>query len=126
MLPKQAHRKATSLMDYLKGKRHQIGYDGQMQLVLDGRPVPGTNYVDLMQTLYSHSSKTHPAGLEPFLKSLNRLNVPHSLITNKNLLSRMSHPYRTRSSKSLATSSQSGQGQSKPSGKPIKLLRLYR
>ena len=125
MLPSQGKGKAAQLLKFLKGKENRLSFDDQMQLVVDGRSIPDSNYIDLMRSLYTPQMKTFPAGLEPFLSTLNSLNVPHSLVSNKSLINRLT-ALRNPPHSTTATSSQSGKGFAKPPGKPLKLLRVYR
>jgi len=97
-------------MAHMNRKAGHISHDDQMQLVVDGHVVPGSNYVDILHSLYTQAGKNKPTGQEHFMRALKRSNVPTSLISNKHIIKSLSAESPTTSA--LLTS-QSGTGGSK-------------
>ena len=85
-VPKSQKERAQSLLDFLESKKADLTYDNMGQLVIKGQPVIGSNYQDLILSLYTGRKAFYPQGLDVFINALRQLNVPRGIIKNSYLL----------------------------------------
>lgn len=79
-------KKAEQLAQYVFRDPNSVSINNQNELVVEGKPVRGSNVIDLIADVYSTSkSKIHgprPVGFHEFLNVLNKLNTPRTLLVN--------------------------------------------
>ena len=102
------------------------------ELVLNGKTIEGTNYVDLVHSLYTNAKKfLGLPGKPEFLKQLSQLNIPASMMINSASFDEVKNLPKSpkRSRHSSAEVEQKGEGKhkrnNKPPGKKPKFLHLY-
>lgn len=79
-LPKTYRAKGEALLAFLK--QNGISRDTGQQLLINGKAVPGTNFLDIMHDLLRYRDLPPPKGfsvLSPVLKSLN---ISREMVTN--------------------------------------------
>ena len=86
LLPKNAKEKAKMLMYHLRRVNANFDVDAQGQLVVQGQPLVGSNFQDLLLSLYTRRKDHNPPRLQDFIAALKNVNVPRSLISNVHLL----------------------------------------
>ena len=96
-VPKSQKERAQRLLNFLETKKADLTYDNRGQLVISGQPVIGSNYQDLILSLYTGRKAFYPQGLDVFINALRQLNVPQGLIKNHQLLA--PNPFSISSSK---------------------------
>jgi len=78
--------KASGLLKKIQAHPEIISINDNNEIVLHGKTIRGSNYVDLFQSLYSHKVAQDTPDGNPghsmFLKALNAINVPASLISS--------------------------------------------
>lgn len=80
-LPKTLRDKAEALIKYLRA--NGIAYDEKHRLVIDGKPVDGANYADIINDLVRYrESLPPPHGFNLIAPHLKRLNISRELVTN--------------------------------------------
>jgi len=106
-LPRRSQEKAKKLLNELGRRGLQIKEDDGGQMMIADEPIIGSNYQDLMSSLYSARKNFHPPGQDTFLDALGKVNIPHTLIGNTQIHSQIPHRALTssQSSTSLFTSS---------------------
>ena len=72
-------------------------------MVFEGRTIPGTNVIDLINDFLRQRKNFNPAGWQLFAKALGRMNVPEGIIRNEECLN-MVKEYRTKPSDTPQTS----------------------
>ena len=85
-VPKSQKERAQALLNFLESKKADLTYDNMGQLVIKGQPVIGSNYQDLILSLYTYRKTFYPHGLDVFVNALRQLNVPRGIIKNTKLL----------------------------------------
>ena len=87
-VPPKAYKKAEQLAKLISDHPDVISVDDQMQIVIRGRTLNGSNIVDLLNAHYAHRKRSDPLphGFQAFAFALNDINVPQSLVTNKALI----------------------------------------
>ena len=96
-VPNSQKERAQKLLNFLESKKADISSDNTGQLVIQGEPVEGTNYQDLILSLYTSKKAFYPQGLDVFVKALRKLNVPRGIIKNHQLFA--PNPFSISSSK---------------------------
>ncbi len=99
-VPPSQKERAQRLLDFLETKKADLTYDNMGQLVIKGQPVIGSNYQDLILSLYTGKKAFYPQGLDDFITVLRELNVPRGIIRNHHRLA--AHPSSISSSKAAA------------------------
>ncbi len=125
IIPKKHVRKAEALYQVIKEHPEVLSWDEKGQMIIEGKPVKGTNITDLVHSLYTSCSTVLPRGLPQFASALETLNIPKSYIVNKklfNIVDEDKPPYLPSTSSSLKISSTS---RSSPPGDKSKPLMLY-
>ena len=85
-VPATMKSRARQLIKKLKGSEDVIGWNKQGQMMFKGRPIPGTNIVDLVNDSLRQRKNFNPEGWELFSKALGHLNVPEGVVRNENRL----------------------------------------
>ncbi len=85
-VPATMKSRARQLIKKLKGSKNVIGWNKQGQMMFKGRPIPGTNIVDLVNDSLRQRKSFNPEGWELFSKALGHLNVPEGVVRNENRL----------------------------------------
>jgi hypothetical protein len=83
-IPKSYKRRARVLLNSLSTDP-RVNFDERQQLVYQGKPVVGSNIVDLVNDVVhprNKHSKPHPPGSRPFAALLQRLNTPRVAMGN--------------------------------------------
>ena len=96
-VPKSQKERAQRLLNFLENKKADITYDDMGQMVIQGQSVIGSNYQDLILSLYTGKKAFYPKGLDVFINALRQLNVPQGIIKNHHLLA--ANPFSISSSK---------------------------
>ena len=86
-VPPSQKKQAKALMEFLEKRKAELGYDDLGQLVIKGQPLQGSNFQDMILSLYTSRKDFHTPGLDVFLNILRKLNVPRGIIKNTALLS---------------------------------------
>lgn len=85
-VPTTMKSRARQLVKKLKANKDIIGWNDQGQMLYKGRPVPGTNIVDLVNDSLRQRKNFNPEGWELFSKALGHLNVPEGVVRNEKRL----------------------------------------
>ncbi len=85
-VPATMKSRARQLIKKLKGSKDVIGWNNQGQMMFKGRPIPGTNIVDLVNDSLRQRKNFNPEGWELFSKALGHLNMPEGVVRNENRL----------------------------------------
>lgn len=133
-------KKFTALMKLLENSKDLINSDPQSgELVLGGKPVPNTNYKDLVGDLYQQKDKYNLTGKKEFHDALLNLfgseqRSPDSMVSRKDYQKSL-NPWRPKNltKSSVAKQGGNGLGEKKhkfsfnhsPPGRSIKVLHLY-
>ena len=67
----------------LKTNKDIVGWNDHGQMVFEGRTIPGTNVIDLINDTLHQRKNFNPAEWQPFAKALRHLNVPEGIIRNE-------------------------------------------
>jgi hypothetical protein len=125
-LPRQQKKKFYRLISPIKHNRDKISASSTNQLVIDGKVIPGSDFSDLVTSLFVHNKSYNMIGLDQFLHALRSLKINDSFISNKyvrdNYTSLTSHE---RSLGKRKLRKQLGNGRAFPPGKQIRILRVY-
>ena len=89
----------ASVPKALRGKAEQLtrtvlrelAWSPKGELMIDGRAVPGTHIVDLINDAIRLRKKFNPKGRDEFVKRLSGINVPQELIGNPSIWERLRH-----------------------------------
>jgi len=85
-VPANRQIKASNLLKMIQEHPDIISINNKNEIVLHGKTLRGSNYIDLFQSLYTHHvAQDSPAGNyghTQFLKALNAINVPGGLISS--------------------------------------------
>ena len=84
-VPTTMKSRALQLVKKLKANKDVLGWNDHGQIVFEGRTIPGTNVVDLVNNTLRQRNNFNPTGWQLFAKSLGRLNVPEGLVRNERL-----------------------------------------
>lgn len=80
-LPKNYKNKGRLLLSHIK-RTNDIGVDDLNQVVIDGKPLEGSNITDLVFDYVKPGKQWGPTGWKEFGKALKRTNVPRQAIVN--------------------------------------------
>lgn len=85
MLPVTLKHKGKLLMDHIFKQPEDANWrwNARGELVFDGRVIDGSNMIDLMYDVLKDRKMVKPTGWQYFLHVLRDINVPESLIMNK-------------------------------------------
>jgi len=83
-VPKLSRNKAQLLLNKLKQNKDVMFWNERGELTYDGKPVPGTNIVDLIRDTMSARKNFQPTSRELFSRGLARVNTPLNWIGNDN------------------------------------------
>lgn len=81
-VPKHLRTKAERLAEMLKEKG-TVTWDERNRLIVDGKPVEGTNIIDLINDALRRRKTFKPEGRSHFAHQLRRLNAPRELVGNE-------------------------------------------
>lgn len=81
-VPKHLRSKAERLAELLKAKG-TVTWDERNRLIVDGKPVEGTNIIDLINDALRRRKTFKPPGRSDFADQLRRLNAPRELVGNE-------------------------------------------
>jgi len=85
-VPSNRQIKAGGLLKVIQNHPDIISVNNKNEIVLHGKTIRGSNYIDLFQSLYTHhvaqDSPNGNYGHTQFLKALNDINVPGGLISS--------------------------------------------
>ena len=81
-VPVTMRRKAKLLLSMLEEHPH-MSWNEQGHLEVHGKPIPGSNMIDLVNDVLRHRKGSSPRGWEEFSKGLRDMNVPQEYIGNK-------------------------------------------
>jgi len=85
-VPVNRQIKASNLLKMIQDHPDIIAINNKNEIVLHGKTIRGSNYVNLFQSLYTHHvAQDSPAGNyghTQFLKALNTINVPGSMVSS--------------------------------------------
>ena len=85
-VPPMMKTRARQLGKKLKENKDLITWDDKSQLVYEGKPIPGSNVVDLVNDALRHSKNFNPHGWRLFAKALSDGNIPEGIVRNENHL----------------------------------------
>ena len=101
-LPRRSQDKAKKLLHELKRRGAEITEDEGGQMVIADQPIIGSNYKDLLLSLYSSRKGFQPHGQDTFLDALGKATIPHALIGNTKIIPQIPHTALTSSQSSTA------------------------
>ena len=79
-IPKNCKQKATSILNVFD--HDKLSWNHQLELVVNGKAVKGSNLVDLIRSVTYKYKDFNPKGSDVFIQSLSKLNCPQSIITH--------------------------------------------
>ena len=79
-MPKRKHEVVKQAIERME--EGGVTFDDRLRLVVDGTPVEGSNFAELMQTMYSTSVYLMPAHTQEFLTALRSMKFPPRYIPN--------------------------------------------
>ena len=82
-VPKIAKNKAKLFINKLKQNKNVMFWNERGELTYDGKPVPGTNIVDLVRDTMSERKRFQPSSWDLFSRGLARVNTPLIWIGNE-------------------------------------------
>ena len=74
-VPPTMKTRARQLVKTLKESKDLIKWDDKAQLVYEGKPIPGSNVVDLVNDALRHRKNFNPHGWRLFAKALSDVNI---------------------------------------------------
>ncbi|KXJ07349.1 hypothetical protein AC249_AIPGENE14792 [Exaiptasia diaphana] len=83
-IPRSSRSKAQRLLNRLKQNQNVLYFNTNGEMVYDGKPVSGTNIVDLIRDVMTDRKNFSPSNRELFSRGLARVNIPLDWIGNKN------------------------------------------
>ena len=84
-VPPTMKARARQLVKKLKDNKDLVGWNDKAQLVFEGRLIPGSNVIDLVNDVLRHRKDFNPPGWQVFAKVLRNVNVPEGIVRNENL-----------------------------------------
>ena len=136
-LPLQYSNKYTCLSEVLKSLNGEISANSKDELVLDGSPIPNSNFHDLIRALYVRNQNMNLNGLTNLYQKFHDINLDPNFVSNKEAIS-MLQGNSKRQNKTGTSSFQRGNGikresvtplflnKSIPPGKKPRILRIFR
>ena len=103
-IPATMKSRALQLVKKLKANKDIVGWNDHGQMIFEGRTIPGTNVIDLVNDSLRQRKNFNPAGWQLFAKALRCMNMPEGIIRNEERLN-MVKEYRTKPSDTPQTSS---------------------
>ena len=85
-VPPTMKTRARQLVKKLKENKNLITWDDKAQLVYEGKPVPGSNVIDLVNDALRHWKNFNPQGWRLFAKALSDVNIPEGIVRDENRL----------------------------------------
>ena len=85
-VPPTMKSRARQLVKKLKENKDLITWDDKAQLVYEGKPIPGSNVIDLVNDALRHRKNFNPQGWRLFAKVLSDVNIPEGIVRNENRL----------------------------------------
>ena len=83
--PPRFQRVVGNLLDHIKASE-RLGWNQRGELLLDGRPVRGSNILDLVHAVIRPRKARAPPGTGDFIAALTEINTPIELIPNAPVL----------------------------------------
>lgn len=90
-VPQTMRRKAELLLHMLKDHPH-MSWGDQGVLEYDGKPIQGSNIIDLVNDVLRNRKGSNPKGWEHFSRGLRDVNIPQEVVGNKKRWSWIQHP----------------------------------
>ena len=81
-VPPSFKTRAQNLLKKLKSHPDEVSWDSKSQLILNGKTLPGTNIVDLVNDAIRPRKNFTPRGYEEFVQGLAQINTPEDLVKN--------------------------------------------
>ena len=85
-VPPTMKSRARQLVKKLKKNKDLITWDDKGQMIYEGKPVVGSNVIDLVNDALRHRKNFNPHGWRLFAKVLSDVNVPEGIVRNENRL----------------------------------------
>ena len=85
-VPPTMKTRARQLVKKLKENKDLITWDDKAQLVYEGKLIPGSNVVDLVNDALRHRKNFNLHGWRLFAKALSDVNIPEEIVRNGNRL----------------------------------------
>ena len=85
-VPPTMKSRAQQLVKKLKENKDLITWDDKGQMIYEGKPVVGSNVIDLVNDALRHRKNFNPHGWRLFAKVLSDVNVPEGIVRNENRL----------------------------------------
>ena len=79
-IPPSFQRRAQLLLNRIKASGGKVGWTENGQLLLEGRPVPNTNIVDLVGDIVRRRKAVNPEGWREFAVGLRQLYIPQEVV----------------------------------------------
>ena len=83
-------KKATEMLEKIQAQPEVIAKNENNEIVLNGHVIKGSNFNDLFKSLYTQSFDSSQQGQIQFLKALNKLDIPLSLVSNTKTRNKLS------------------------------------
>lgn len=80
-IPKQYMKKAQILVEHIR-KSPDIGWNQRNELILEGKTIPNSNIIDLVDDLVRPKAKRDPRGIHDFVRALKKDNIPYNFVNN--------------------------------------------
>lgn len=81
-VPTSMRRKAKLLLQMLE-EHPQMSWNDQGVLEYNGKPIPGSNVIDLVNDVIRNRKGSNPRGWEQFSRGLKQVNVPQEYVGNR-------------------------------------------
>ena len=82
-LPKMFQNKFGALKNFLEDRPDLVRKNEKNEMVLEGKPIDGSNFDDLIRNLYIKNQRYNLEGNKEFLSTLRKSNMSPSFISNK-------------------------------------------
>lgn len=83
--PKTFRNKGGALINYIKATDvfKRLSWDSQGEATIDGRKIPGSSIIDLLNDAVRYRKAFTPLGREEFIRFLKSLNTPRDFVSNQ-------------------------------------------
>ena len=81
-VPKTMRNKAQLLMNLIDDDPSKINWDTQGRVSIEGKPIQGSNIVDLVNDVLRNRKTFEPRGWQYFTKQLADMNIPQDIVGN--------------------------------------------
>ncbi len=81
-VPNTLRKKADRLLGHIKSNRNIIDWNKKGEIITDGKVIPGTHLVDLVNDALRKRKNFNPSGWREFNSALAALNTPQDLVGN--------------------------------------------